>query len=219
MGADIKLWPFKVESGNGDKPIICVNHQGEEKKFHAEEISSMVLIKMKETAEAYLGGKVNDAVVTVPAYFNDSQRQATKDAGTISGLNVMRIINEPTAAAIAYGLDKKGSGERNVLIYDLGGGTFDVSLLTIDDGIFEVKATAGDTHLGGEDFDNRIVDYFLQDFKRKFRKDMSNNQRSLRRLRTACERAKRNLSSSTQAHIEIDSLFDGIDFNSTITCP
>merc|ERR1712196_394895 len=216
--ADIKLWPFKVESGTGDKPIICVNHQGEEKKFHAEEISSMVLTKMKETAEAYLGGKVNDAVVTVPAYFNDSQRQATKDAGSICGLNVLRIINEPTAAAIAYGLDKKGCGEMNVLIFDMGGGTFDVSLLTIEDGIFEVKATAGDTHLGGEDFDNRIVDFCRQDFKRKNRgKDLAGNQRALRRLRTQCERAKRTLSSSTQATIEIDSLFDGIDFSCTLS--
>merc|ERR1712176_666415 len=215
--ADIKLWPFKVIAGSGDKPMIVVNFQGEEKKFHPEEVSSMILTKMKETAEAYLGTKVNDAVVTVPAYFNDSQRQATKDAGSICGLNVLRIINEPTAAAIAYGLDKKGSGERNVLIYDMGGGTFDVSLLTIEDGIFEVKATAGDTRLGGEDFDNRVVDFFLTDFKRRHRKDMSQNQRSLRRLRTACERAKRTLSSSTQAHIEIDSLFDGNDFNSTIT--
>merc|ERR1712196_581263 len=216
--ADIKLWPFKVESGTGDKPIICVNHQGEEKKFHAEEISSMVLTKMKETAEAYLGGKVNDAVVTVPAYFNDSQRQATKDAGSICGLNVLRIINEPTAAAIAYGLDKKGSGERNILIYDMGGGTFDVSLLTIEDGIFEVKATAGDTHLGGEDFDNRIVDFCMQDFKRKNRgKDIAGNQRAIRRLRTQCERAKRTLSSSTQATIEIDSLFDGIDYSCSLS--
>ena len=154
--ADIKLWPFTVQSGAGDKPIIVVNFMGEEKKFHPEEVSSMILTKMKETAEAYLGVKVNDAVVTVPAYFNDSQRQATKDAGQICGMNVLRIINEPTAAAIAYGLDKKGSGEQNVLIYDMGGGTFDVSILTIEDGIFEVKATAGDTHLGGEDFDNRI---------------------------------------------------------------
>jgi len=174
--ADMKLWPFKCIAGSGDKPMIVVNSQGEEKKFHPEEISSMILLYMKETAEAYLGTKVSDAVVTVPAYFNDSQRQATKDAGTISGMNVLRIINEPTAAAIAYGLDKKGSGERNILIYDMGGGTFDVSLLTIEDGIFEVKATAGDTHLGGEDFDNRIVDFCLQDFKRKNRgKDMSGN--------------------------------------------
>merc|ERR1719399_1586966 len=171
---------------------------------------------MKEIAESYLGKTVKNAVITVPAYFNDSQRQATKDAGVIPGLNVLRIINEPTAAAIAYGLDKKGS-EKNVLIFDLGGGTFDVSLLTIEEGIFEVKATAGDTHLGGEDFDNRMVEYFVQEFKRKNRKDLGDNQRALRRLRTACERAKRTLSSSTQAHIEIDSLFEGIDFNSTIT--
>jgi len=214
--SDMKHWPFTVKSGPGGTPIIEVEYKGEKKDFKAEEISSMVLSKMKEIAEAYLGKEVKNAVVTVPAYFNDSQRQATKDAGAISGLNVLRIINEPTAAAIAYGLDKKGE-EKNVLIFDLGGGTFDVSLLTIEEGIFEVKATAGDTHLGGEDFDNRMVDYFLQDFKRRHRKDMSSNQRSLRRLRTACERAKRTLSSSTQAHIEIDSLFDGIDFNSTIT--
>merc|ERR1712226_245725 len=214
--ADMKHWPFKVISGPGGTPIIEVEYKGETKQFKAEEISSMVLMKMKEIAEAYLGKEVKNAVVTVPAYFNDSQRQATKDAGSISGLNVLRIINEPTAAAIAYGLDQKGD-EKNFLIFDLGGGTFDVSLLTIEEGIFEVKATAGDTHLGGEDFDNRMVDYFLQDFKRRHRKDMSKNQRSLRRLRTACERAKRTLSSSTQAHIEIDSLYDGIDFNATIT--
>ena len=214
--SDMKHWPFKVLSGPGGTPLIEVDYKGEKKTFKAEEISSMVLAKMKEIAEAYLGKEVKNAVVTVPAYFNDSQRQATKDAGSISGLNVLRIINEPTAAAIAYGLDKKGD-EKNVLIFDLGGGTFDVSLLTIEEGIFEVKATAGDTHLGGEDFDNRMVDYFLQDFKRRHQKDMSQNQRSLRRLRTACERAKRTLSSSTQAHIEIDSLFDGIDFNATIT--
>jgi len=177
----------------------------------------MVLLKMKETAEAYLGHKCNDAVVTVPAYFNDSQRQATKDAGVICGLNVKRIINEPTAAAIAYGLDKKGQGERNILIFDLGGGTFDVSLLTIEDGVFEVKATAGDTHLGGEDFDNRMVNHFVQEFKRKYKKDITDNPRALRRLRTACERAKRVLSSSTQANIEIDSLYDGIDFYTNIT--
>ena len=216
--SDIKLWPFKVICGSGEKPMIQVVFQGEEKKFHPEEISSMILVKMKEVAEAFLGGIINDAVVTVPAYFNDSQRQATKDAGTISGMNVLRIINEPTAAAIAYGLDKKGAGEKNVLIYDMGGGTFDVSLLTIEDGIFEVKATAGDTHLGGEDFDNRLVDFCLQDFKRKNRgKDMSGNQRAIRRLRTQCERAKRTLSSSTQATIEIDSLFEGIDFTCTLS--
>jgi len=216
--ADIKLWPFKVLSGQGDKPMIQVTYQAQDKKFHPEEISSMVLTKMKETAETYLGGSVNDAVVTVPAYFNDSQRQATKDAGAICGLNVLRIINEPTAAAIAYGLDKKGTGEMNVLIYDMGGGTFDVSLLTIEDGIFEVKATAGDTHLGGEDFDNRIVDFCTQDFKRKNRgKDLTANARAIRRLRTQCERAKRTLSSSTQATIEIDSLYEGIDYTCNLS--
>jgi len=213
---DMKHWPFTVIEGDNHKAIIKVNFKGEEKSFAAEEISAMVLMKMKETAEAYLGREVKNAVITVPAYFNDSQRQATKDAGVISGLNILRIINEPTAAAIAYGLDKKGK-EKSVLIFDLGGGTFDVSILTIEEGIFEVKATAGDTHLGGEDFDNRIVEYFTTEFKRKFRKDMTGNQRALRRLRTACERAKRTLSSSTQAHVEIDSLFEGTDFNSVIT--
>jgi len=172
---------------------------------------------MRETAEAYLGGTVTNAVVTVPAYFNDSQRQATKDAGLIAGLNVLRIINEPTAAAIAYGLDKKVEGERNVLIFDLGGGTFDVSLLTIEEGIFEVKSTAGDTHLGGEDFDNRLVNHFVNEFKRKNKKDLSTNARALRRLRTSCERAKRTLSSSAQTSIEIDSLFEGVDFYTSIT--
>jgi len=213
---DMKHLPFTVISGKGGKPMIQVQFKGEAKQFAPEEISSMVLAKMKETAEAYLGKDVKNAVITVPAYFNDSQRQATKDAGAIAGLTVLRIINEPTAAAIAYGLDRKGR-EKNVLIFDLGGGTFDVSLLSIEEGIFEVKATAGDTHLGGEDFDNRLVDHFIAEFKRKFRKDLRGNQRALRRLRTACERAKRSLSSSTQAHIEIDSLFEGIDFNSTIT--
>ncbi|CDI75486.1 hypothetical protein, conserved [Eimeria praecox] len=174
---DMKHWPFVVKAGPGDKPLIEVHYQGATKTFHAEEISAMVLMKMKEIAEAFLGKDVKEAVITVPAYFNDSQRQATKDAGTIAGLNVLRIINEPTAAAIAYGLDKKGQGEMNVLIFDMGGGTFDVSLLTIEDGIFEVKATAGDTHLGGEDFDNRLVDFCIQDFKRKNRnKDISTNR-------------------------------------------
>ncbi|KAF7009865.1 hypothetical protein CFC21_024357, partial [Triticum aestivum] len=217
--SDIKLWPFKVVAGPGDKPMINVQYKGEEKQFAAEEISSMVLIKMREIAEAFLGTTVKNAVVTVPAYFNDSQRQATKDAGVIAGINVLRIINEPTAAAIAYGLDKKASsvGEKNVLIFDLGGGTFDVSLLTIEEGIFEVKATAGDTHLGGEDFDNRMVNHFVQEFKRKNKKDISGNPRALRRLRTSCERAKRTLSSTAQTTIEIDSLFEGIDFYSTIT--
>eukprot|EP01018_Ginkgo_biloba_P004915 Gb_37429 [translate_table: standard] len=217
--SDIKLWPFKVVSGASDKPMITVQYKGEEKQFAAEEISSMVLTKMKEIAEAFLGRTIKNAVVTVPAYFNDSQRQATKDAGLISGLNVTRIINEPTAAAIAYGLDKKATnvGEKNVLIFDLGGGTFDVSLLTIEDGIFEVKATAGDTHLGGEDFDNRLVNHFVQEFKRKNKKDITGNPRALRRLRTSCERAKRTLSSTAQTSIEIDSLYDGIDFYSSIT--
>merc|ERR1711881_693683 len=186
--ADMKHWPFKVISGTGCTPIIEVTYKGEKKQFKAEEISSMVLTKMREIAEAYLGKEVKDAVVTVPAYFNDSQRQATKDAGSISGLNVLRIINEPTAAAIAYGLDKKDQkGERNVLIFDLGGGTFDVTLLSIDEGIFEVKATAGDTHLGGEDFDQRMMDHFVREFKRKNKEDMSSSKRALRRLRTACE--------------------------------
>ncbi|KZT68155.1 heat shock protein 70 [Daedalea quercina L-15889] len=214
--ADIKHFPFTVFD-KGGKPYIRVVYRGEDKEFSPEEISSMVLLKMKETAESYLGTTVTNAVVTVPAYFNDSQRQATKDAGTISGLNVLRIINEPTAAAIAYGLDKKTEGERNVLIFDLGGGTFDVSLLTIEEGIFEVKATAGDTHLGGEDFDNRLVNHFVQEFKRKHKKDLSSNPRALRRLRTACERAKRTLSSATQTSIEIDSLFEGVDFYTSLT--
>merc|ERR1719150_1872576 len=197
--------------------MIVVNFKGEQKKFQAEEISSMVLTKMKEIAETYLGKSVSSAVVTVPAYFNDSQRQATKDAGTIAGLNVARIINEPTAAAIAYGLDKQGQAGMNVLIFDLGGGTFDVSILNIDDGIFEVKATAGDTHLGGEDFDNRLVDHFVAEFKRKHKRDLTGNKRALRRLRTACERAKRTLSASAQATIEIDSIYDGIDFYTNIS--
>merc|ERR1712078_731701 len=216
--ADSKQWPFKIVAKEGDKPHLQVDYKGETKAFSPEEISSMILVKMKETAEAYLGEKVTDAVITVPAYFNDGQRQATKDAGKIAGLNVQRIINEPTAAAIAYGLDKNNAAsEKNVLIFDLGGGTFDVSLLTIEDGMFEVKATAGDTHLGGEDFDNRMVNHFVQEFKRKNKKDITGNARALRRLRTACERAKRTLSSTAQTSIEIDSLFEGIDFFSNIT--
>lgn len=214
---DIRHWPFKVVN-DGGKPKIQVEYRGENKRFNPEEISSMVLIKMKETAEAYLGQTVRDAVITVPAYFNDSQRQATKDAGAIAGLNVLRIINEPTAAALAYGLDKNLKGERNVLIFDLGGGTFDVSILTIDEGsLFEVKATAGDTHLGGEDFDSRLVDHFCKEFERKYKKNMRNNPRSLRRLRTAAERAKRTLSSSTEATIEIDALYEGVDFYTKIS--
>uniref|UniRef100_A0A3P9AI26 Heat shock protein family A (Hsp70) member 8b n=1 Tax=Esox lucius TaxID=8010 RepID=A0A3P9AI26_ESOLU len=214
--SDMKHWPFKVIN-DSTRPKVQVEYKGESKAFYPEEISSMVLVKMKEIAEAYLGKTITNAVITVPAYFNDSQRQATKDAGTISGLNVLRIINEPTAAAIAYGLDKKVGAERNVLIFDLGGGTFDVSILTIEDGIFEVKSTAGDTHLGGEDFDNRMVNHFISEFKRKYKKDISDNKRAVRRLRTACERAKRTLSSSTQASIEIDSLYEGVDFYTSIT--
>jgi len=215
--SDKKHWSFNVIS-DGGKPKVQVEYKGEEKVFSPEEISSMVLQKMKEIAESYLGTAVTDAVVTVPAYFNDAQRQATKDAGSIAGLNVLRIINEPTAAAIAYGLDKKASGgEKNILIFDLGGGTFDVSILSIEDGIFEVKSTAGDTHLGGEDFDNRLVNHFAQEFQRKHKKDLTKNKRSLRRLRTACERAKRTLSSSATANIEIDALFEGADFYTSIS--
>ncbi|XP_030751326.1 heat shock protein 68-like [Sitophilus oryzae] len=214
---DIKHWPFKVVNSGG-KPKLQVEFKGEQKQFAPEEVSSMVLTKMKETAEAYLGLPVKDAVITVPAYFNDSQRQATKDAGVIAGLNVLRIINEPTAAALAYGLDKNLKGERNVLIFDLGGGTFDVSILTIDEGsLFEVRATAGDTHLGGEDFDNRLVNHLTEEFKRKYRKDLKSNPKAIRRLRTAAERAKRTLSSSTEASIEIDALFEGIDFYTKIS--
>merc|ERR1711902_339009 len=215
--SDMKHWPFTVTNAAG-KPRLAVEYKAENKSFTPEEISAMVLTKMKETAESYLGQEVKDAVVTVPAYFNDSQRQATKDAGVIAGLNIMRIINEPTAAAIAYGLDKKKDDkESNVLIFDLGGGTFDVSILSIEGGIFEVKSTSGDTHLGGEDFDNRMVNHFMTEFKRKHKKDLSGNKRALRRLRTACERAKRTLSASAQANIEIDSLFEGIDFYTSIT--
>jgi len=213
--SDIKSFPFKV-IGKDDKPVIEVVYKEETKTFQPEEISSMILTKMKEIAEAYIGEKVSDAVVTVPAYFNDSQRQATKDAGQIAGINVLRIINEPTAAAIAYGLDKK-TDEKLVMIFDLGGGTFDVSLLCIDDGIFEVKSTAGDTHLGGEDFDNVLMKYFIDEFKRKHKHDLSENKRSLRRLKTACERAKRNLSTSSSATIELESLYEGIDFFSNIS--
>lgn len=215
--SDRQNWPFQVVNESG-KPKIRVQAKEGWKTFTPEEISSMVLTKMKETAEAYLGETVKDAVITVPAYFNDSQRQATKDAGLIAGLNVKRIINEPTAAALAYGLEKNPSGEKNVLIFDLGGGTFDVSVLTIDEGsFFEVLSTAGNTHLGGEDFDNRMVDHCVEEFKRKYKTDLKGNPRALRRLRTACERAKRTLSSTTQANIEIDSLSDGNDFYTRIS--
>jgi L1 cell adhesion molecule like protein len=214
---DIKHWTFDVKNDGNNKPKIEVEFKGEKKQFLPEEISAMVLVKMKETAEAFLGEPVTEAVITVPAYFGDSQRQATKDAGTIAGLNVLRIINEPTAAAIAYGMDNKTNKEKTVLIFDCGGGTHDVTLLSIEDGVFEVKATAGDSHLGGEDLDNILVEHFIKEFKRKHKKDLSSNPRSMRRLRTSCEKAKRNLSSSTQTSIEIDSLFDGVDFTSTIT--
>ncbi|KAJ4969840.1 hypothetical protein NE237_002939 [Protea cynaroides] len=217
--SDIKLWPFKVIAGPGDKPKIVVKYKGEEKLFVAEEISSMVLMKMREIAEAYLGATVKNAVITVPAYFNDSQRQATTDAGAIAGFSEVRTINEPSAAAIAYGLDKISSsvGEKNVLVFDLGGGTFDVSLLTIAEGIFEVKATAGDTHLGGEDFDNRMVNYFVQEFKQKHKMDITRNPRAMRKLGNACERVKRNLSAAARTTIEIDSLCADVDFYSTVT--
>ncbi|KAF1992598.1 heat shock protein-like protein [Aulographum hederae CBS 113979] len=214
---DIESWPFKI-TDQGGSPMVQVEYLGETKTFSPQEISAMVLGKMKEVAETKLGKKVEKAVITVPAYFNDNQRQATKDAGSIAGLNVLRIINEPTAAAIAYGLGSgKSEKERNVLIYDLGGGTFDVSLLHIQGGVFTVKATAGDTHLGGQDFDTNLLDHFKKEFQRKTKKDLSGDARALRRLRTACERAKRTLSNGTQTTVEIDSLFDGEDFNSNIT--
>lgn len=215
--SDIKHFPFTVKSsGKDEKCLIEVNYKGETKTFQPEEISSMILGKMKSIASSYLGEEVKNAVVTVPAYFNDSQRQATKDAGAIAGLNVLRIINEPTAAAMAYGLDKKNNSQ-NVLIFDCGGGTFDLSILNIDDGIFEVLSTSGNTHLGGEDFDNLLVQHFVQEFKRKHKQDITINPKSMRRLRTSCERAKRTLSTSTNASIEIDSLYDGIDFYTSIT--
>ncbi|KAJ1701361.1 hypothetical protein LUZ63_001140 [Rhynchospora breviuscula] len=225
---DVKYWPFKVVAGPSDRPRIVVNYRGNQKEFYAEEISSMILLKMKEVAETYLATPVKNAIVTVPAYFSDSQRQATKNAGTIAGLNVIRIMDEPTAAAIAYGFDKitvdanfekktVDANKKNVLVFDLGGGTFDVSLLSIGHGNFEVRATAGDTHLGGEDFDDRLVDHCVKEFRTKYKKDITGNAKSLRRLRTACERAKRILSSSSRATIEVDCLYDGIDFSTRIS--
>src|SRR5258705_13547720 len=211
----MKHWPFNV-TNDGGKPKIQVDYKGETKPFCPEEISSMVLTKMKETAEAYLGKVVTDAVITIPAYFNDAQRQATKDAGTIAGLNVLRIVNEPTAAAIAYGLDKKG-GESQIIVYDLGGGTFDVSLLSIDDGVFEVLATAGDTHLGGEDFDNRVIDHFIKLYKQKTGTDVSGNQRALGKLKREVEKAKRSLSSQMSTKLEIESFETGNDLSETLT--
>ncbi|CAI8612059.1 unnamed protein product [Vicia faba] len=216
---DILLWPFKIIAGDNDKPTILVNYKGEEKQLLAEEISAMILTHMREIAGAFLESPVKNAVITVPAYFNDSQRRATKDAGNIAGLNVMRIINEPTAAALAYGLQKRANcvEERTVFIFDLGGGTFDVSLLTIKNNVFDVKATAGDTHLGGEDFDNRMVNHFVKELKRKNKVDISGNSKALRRLRTACERAKRTLSYDTDTTIDIDAIYEGIDLCSSIT--
>ncbi|CAL2242752.1 unnamed protein product [Prunus armeniaca] len=216
---DMKHWPFKVIKGPADKPAIVVTHKGVEKQFDAEEISSMVLVKMREIAEAYLGSTVKNSVITVPAYFNRSQRQATKNAGATAGLNVMRIINEPTAAAIAYGLDRKSGwySERNVMIFDFGGGTLDVSLLTIADTVFEVRATSGDTHLGGGDLDNRMVNYCVEQFKRKHNVDISGNPRALVRLRNASEKAKRRLSFMSETDIDIDCLNQGIDFCLTLT--
>lgn len=214
---NMKHWPFKVVDDEG-KPKVEVEYKGEVTRFTPEEISSMVLVKMKKTAETFLGERVKEAVITVPAYFNNAQREATKDAGTIAGLHVLRIMNEPTAAALAFGLEKNITGEKNVMVYDLGGGTFDVSILTIDEGsVFDMLSTAGDTQLGGEDFDNLMVTHFVEEFKRKYRKNISGNSRSLRRLKTACERAKRILSSSSETSIELDALYEGIDFYSKLS--
>ncbi len=214
---ELKHLHYKVTSNNNDLPVINVEYKNENKQFTPQEISAFILEKMKKIAESYLGKDVKNAVVTVPAYFNDAQRQATKDAGAICGLNILRIINEPTAAAIAYGLDNKKEEERNILIYDVGGGTLDVTLLSIDEGIFEVKATAGDTHLGGEDFDNNMVSYFMDEFKKKYKQDIRDSKKAMTKLKKACERAKRTLSASAQAFIEIDSLYDNIDFNTSIS--
>jgi L1 cell adhesion molecule like protein len=214
---ELKHWPFKVIEDKNGKPLIQVNYKDEIKQFTPEEISSMVILKLKEIAEKYLGEKVEDVVITVPAYFTDSQRQSTKDAATIAGLNVLRIINEPTAAILGFAIEKDQTKEKNILVFDCGGGTHDISLISVEDGVFEVKATGGDSRLGGEDFDNRMVDYFAEEFKKKYKKDIFENKKAIRRLRTACERAKRQLSSSTVGYIEIDGLLDGIDFNSSIS--
>merc|ERR1711871_381997 len=213
--ADKKLFPFELVSKDG-KPYIQVLVNGDKKKFAPEEVSAMILGKMRSIAEAFLGKDIKNAVVTVPAYFNDAQRQATKDAGTISGMTVRRIINEPTAAAIAYGLDKKG-GEKNILVFDLGGGPFDVTLLTIDNGVFEVLATNGDTHLGGEDFDQRIMKYFIKMMKKRHKKDISSDKRAVQKLRREVERVKRALSSQHSARLEVEALYDGVDFSETLT--
>ena len=215
---DIKLWSFDVKGDSNNKPIINIDYKGEKKDFHPEEVSAMVLQRLKETAEAYLGHPIKKAVITVPAYFNDSQRQSTKDAGKIAGLDVLRIINEPTAAAIAYGLDKKDSSkEHNILVFDCGGGTHDISILTVDGGIFEVKSTGGDTHLGGSDLDNSILDYLCAEFNKKYKKDIKENPKALKRLNIAAERAKKNLSSSASTTVEVDSLIDGIDYSTQLS--
>lgn len=214
---DKRHWPFTIKADSQNRPLISVEYQGGERDFRPEEISAMVLSKMKEYAEAFLGHEVKKAVITVPAYFNDSQRTSTRDAGTIAGLEVIRIINEPTAAALAYGFTNRKDKEQNILVFDMGGGTFDVTVLNLFDGVFEVKATSGDTHLGGEDFDNRMVNHLMDEFKRKTKKDMSGNPKAVRRLRTACERAKRTLSTTTQASVEIESLHEGLDFYTSIT--
>lgn len=216
--ADTRLWPFKVAPDRDDRPQMQATYRGEQKDFYPEEVSAMILVRMKETAEAFLGKPVADAVITVPAYFGDAQRQATKDAGVIAGLNVLRIINEPTAAAIAYGLDKVADGkDRKVLIFDIGGGTSDFTVLSIGDGVFEVLATGGDAHLGGEDIDNRIVEFLAKEFQRKYKKDLTGNARAVKKLKMAAERAKRSLSSAHQTGIEIDTLFDGTDFSYSLT--
>ena len=215
---DIKLWPFKVEKdSNSDRPVVVVSYLGQTKKFYAEEISAMVLMKMKDIASTYLKKDVKDAVITVPAYFNDSQRQATKDAGRIAGLNVLRIINEPTAAAVAYGLNNKDNNERYILVFDLGGGTFDVSILILNEEVFEVRATCGDTHLGGEDFDNRLVNYCAKKFKENTGIDISGNQKAKRRLKLECEKVKRNLSTAIEAHIEIENLANEESLSITVS--
>ena len=214
---DMKTWPFKVVDDGRNRPQIVIDNKGEEKRYYAEEIAAMVLGKLKALAESYLGQEVKDAVVTVPAYFNDSQRQATKDAGRIAGLNVLRLLAEPTSACIAYGLNENGKGERKVVIFDLGGGTFDVSLLTVEDGIFEVRATSGDTHLGGQDFDSRVVEWMIEEFKKKSKIDIRSNPRALARSRLAAERAKKTLSTATQTSIEIDSIAEGVDLQLTLT--
>ena len=215
---DNKLWSFKVTGDSNNKPLINVKFKGEDKTFHPEEISAMVIQRLKETTEAYIGEELKKVVITVPAYFNDSQRQATKDAGAIAGLEVLRIINEPTSAAIAYGLDKNGGDkEVNIVVFDCGGGTHDVSILTLDGGIFEVKATGGDTHLGGSDIDNVIVEYLCEDIKKKHKKDVKQNARALKRLNIAAEKAKKNLSSATTTSIEVDSLLDGVDYVHTLS--